>query len=106
MSREASEELEITHALRALVIHDDNIETAECGLMLAKRLAYYPFQAISCYCQTAVFFCDSHPKPCVCTLRFSEEDGERAIAAATRIGKHLAESRLVRQPLVAAKGEP
>ncbi|MGB5345463.1 MAG: hypothetical protein WBN23_04805 [Woeseia sp.] len=106
MSRKALEELTITHALGAFVIHDDNVQAAECGLMPAKRLAYYPFQAISCYSQAAIFFGDRHSEPGIAVRGPAKQDGEVSIATAVRVREDLAKRRFIRQPLVAAKGEP
>lgn len=53
--RETFEKLAIGERLGSPVIHDDDIQAAERGLMCAKRLAYYPFQPVSCYRQAAIF---------------------------------------------------
>lgn len=96
MRLEAVEELAIAQLLGAPVIHDDDIETTEHGLMPAKRVAYYPFQTVPCYRPAAILLGDGQAEARPAERVRAVENGERAIPAAPGAGEDPIEGRLVR----------
>jgi hypothetical protein len=100
---EALEKRAVVQFLGAGFIHYYDVEASECCLMLAKRLAYYAFQAISCYRFRAVFFGYCHTESGVRFPRGPVQDREALITAAARLAEYAAVGFFVGEAAVLAE---
>ena len=88
----------------ARLVNNDNVEATKQRLLLAKRLSNHSLYTVTCCRPSAMLLGDCQTQPRNVFLIAPAQHGEQLVATACCPGKHAAESRRVKEPVLF--GEP